>query len=73
VSELIRRRALQKRIVPVTDLKMIGELRKIGGLIKLVYNETGGLYKQKTGALLDELHAAVIRVGRRRDDEENRK
>lgn len=66
ISELIRRRALQKRIVPVTDLKTISELRRIGGLIKFFYNETGGLYRHRTAALLDELHAAVVRVGKER-------
>jgi hypothetical protein len=65
LSELIRRRALQKRFVPATDLKTISELRRIGGLIKHLFNETNGLYRQKTSALLDELYAAVVRVGRK--------
>jgi hypothetical protein len=69
VSELVRRRALQRRIVPATDLKTISELRRIGGLIKLVHNETNGLYRQKTAELLNELHAAAVRVGRKREDE----
>ena len=65
LSELIRRRALQRKIVPATDLKTISELRRIGGLIKHLFNETGGLYRHQTSLLLDELHAAIIRVGRR--------
>jgi hypothetical protein len=64
LSELIRRRSLQKRVTPVTDLKTISELRKIGGLLKLSFSETGGLYRQKTAALLDELQAAILRVGK---------
>jgi hypothetical protein len=68
VSELIRRRALGKQVASVTDLKMLLELRRIGGLIKHLFNETNGLYRQKTSALLDELHAAVVRVGRRREE-----
>jgi hypothetical protein len=47
---------------------MLSELRRIGGLIKHLFNETNGLYRQKTSALLDELHAAVVRVGRRREE-----
>ncbi|MDR0411547.1 MAG: MobB mobilization protein [Treponema sp.] len=69
VSELIRRRAMQMRVVSVTDLKMLSELRRIGGLMKHLFNETNGLYRQKTAELLSELHAAVVRVGRKREDE----
>ena len=69
VSELIRRRALEKRITAVTDLKMLSELRRLGGLIKHLFNETNGLYRQKTSVLLDELHAAVVRIGRKRKEE----
>jgi hypothetical protein len=69
VSELVRRRALEKRISAVTDLKMLSELRRIGGLVKHFFNETNGLYRQKTSALLDELHAAAVRIGRRREEE----
>ena len=65
VSELIRRRALGKHVPAVADLKTLSELRRIGGLIKHLFNETNGLYRQKTSALLDELHAAVVRIGRR--------
>jgi hypothetical protein len=70
VSELVRRRALKMRVVPAADLKMLSELRRIGGLIKLVHNETNGLYRQKTSALLDELHAAAVRVSRRQERQE---
>ncbi len=69
VSELVRRRSLQKRIVPVTDLKMISELRRIGGLIKHLFNETNGLYGRKTSELLNELHAAILRLGQRREND----
>jgi len=68
VSELIRRKALGKHVVSVIDSKMLSELRRIGGLIKHLFNETNGLYRQKTSALLDELHAAAVRVGRKREE-----
>jgi hypothetical protein len=63
VSELVRRRSLHRRVVPVADLKMISELRRIGGLIKLSFSETGGIYSGKTAMILDELRSAIIRVG----------
>ena len=67
LSELVRRRALGIHVSSVTDLKILSELRRLGGLIKHFFNETNGLYRQKTSALLDELHAAVIRIGRRQE------
>jgi hypothetical protein len=69
VSELLRRRALKKRVVPVTDLKMLSELRRLGGLLKHLHNESNGLYSRETARLLNELHAAAVRVGRGREDE----
>ena len=68
VSELVRQRALGIHVASVTDLKMLSELRRIGGLVKHFFNETNGLYRQKTSALLDELHAAAVRIGRRREE-----
>jgi hypothetical protein len=65
LSELVRRKAMQMRIVSVTDLKVLSELRRIGGLIKLIHNETNGLYRQKTAEILNELRAAAVRIGRR--------
>ena len=46
-------------------MKMISELRRIGGLVKLSFGETGGIYSGKTAAILDELRSAIIRVGRK--------
>lgn len=67
VSELVRRRSLHRRVVPAADLKMISELRRIGGLIKLSFNATGGVYSGKTAMILDELHSAIVRVGSKED------
>jgi hypothetical protein len=63
VSELVRRRSLNRRVVPAADLKVISELRRIGGLLKLSFKETNGAYGDTTAAVLDELRNAIIRVG----------
>jgi hypothetical protein len=68
VSELVRRRSLHRRVVPAADLKTISELRRIGGLIKLSFSQTGGIYSGKTAAILEELRAAIIRVGKKERD-----
>jgi hypothetical protein len=67
VAEFIRRRALGKIVMPATDIKTIAELRRLGGLFKLFFSETGGLHKEKTAVLLDELQAAILRVGQKND------
>ena len=64
ISELVRRRSLGRRVAPKADLKVIAELRRFGGLLKLIHNETGGLWNAKTGPLLDDARAAIIRIGR---------
>ena len=67
VSELVRRRAMNIHVVSAVDMKMLSELRRIGGLVKFTHNETNGLYRQKTAELLDELRAAVVRIGQKRE------
>ena len=64
LSELVRRRSLKLPVIPKTDLKMISELRRLGGLIKRFFTETGGIYRGKTSPLLDEWREAIIRVGK---------
>jgi hypothetical protein len=70
VSELIRRRAMKIRVVSAVDMKTLSELRRLGGLLKHLFNETNGLYRQKTTEILNELHAAAVRVGRRQERQE---
>ena len=70
LSELIRRRALKRRVLPAVDLRLIAELRKIGGLVKMIYSETGGMYSRKTSAILDELQATVVSIRGRIKKEE---
>ena len=73
LAELVRRRALKKRVLPAVDLRLIAELRKIGGLVKMIYSETGGMYSRKTSAILDELQATVVSIRDRIHRQENRK
>ncbi|MDR1508026.1 MAG: MobB mobilization protein [Synergistaceae bacterium] len=67
VSELVRRRSLHRRVAPATDLKAISELRRIGGLLKLSFRETGGVYGDTTAAILNDLREAIIMIGRKGD------
>ncbi len=62
VAELVRKRALEQPVVPRTDATTIRELRRIGGLLKKVHNDSGGVYARQTAAVLDTLHAAIGRL-----------
>jgi len=64
VAELVRRRALGRPVVSRTDATMIRELRRLGGLLKMVHVESGGAYSRETAAALDALHAAIRRMAR---------
>jgi len=59
VAELVRLRALGRPVVSRTDATTIRELRRIGGLLKMVHVESGGAYRQQTAELLTTLRAAV--------------
>jgi hypothetical protein len=71
VSELVRLRVLGRPVVGRTDATTIRELRRLGGLLKMVHLDSGGAYSEQTGEALGELRAAIGRVageepGRRR-------
>lgn len=52
VSELIRRRALGRRVIANTDSVVLRELRRQGGLLKHIHNQSVGAYSLDTAAAL---------------------
>jgi hypothetical protein len=62
VAELVRRRALGRPVVSRTDATTLRELRRLGGLLKLVHVESGGAYSRETAAALRTLGAAIARL-----------
>jgi hypothetical protein len=57
ISEFMRRRALGKQIVPKSDLGILSELRRLGGLLKHVHLETRGSYSELTANAIRALEA----------------
>ena len=55
LSELVRRRYFGKPIIANADAVMIKELRRVGGLLKHVHNESKERYSQETAAALTVL------------------
>jgi hypothetical protein len=63
LSALSRRRMLGRRVVANVDEVMIRELRRLGGLLKLVHVESGGAYSERTDDALRAVKAAIETLG----------
>ncbi|MHA6848130.1 plasmid mobilization protein [Ralstonia syzygii] len=59
VSELVRRRYFGRPIVASTDMVMVRELRRMGGLLKHIHNTTDGVYSRETAQALVEIAAQI--------------
>ena len=55
ISEYVRKRVLGFHIMPKSELNILKELRRLGGLIKYVHNESRGAYSQETATALNAL------------------
>jgi hypothetical protein len=66
VSELVRRRYFGRPIIASTDAVMLKELRRIGGLLKHIYNESRGDYSKETAAALTAIRSYIERLSRDR-------
>jgi hypothetical protein len=64
VAELIRTRAIDRPVVSRTDATTIRELRRLGGLLKKVHVDSGGVYSRETASALTALRAAIIQLAR---------
>jgi hypothetical protein len=59
LSSLMRSRGLGKRVAAKSDLRVLAELRRMGGLLKHLHNETKGAYSSLTSDCLKEIAAYV--------------
>ena len=50
---------IRKLVAASGDAAVIRELRRLGGLLKLVHRESGGAYSKTTDAALTELESAL--------------
>ena len=63
LSAYVRRRALGLPVHSKADAQTINELRKLGGLVKHIHNQSGGAYSVDTAAILVQILEAINRVG----------
>jgi len=59
MSELVRRRYFGRPIIANADAVMIKELRRLGGLVKLVHTESNGVNSKATAEALGALKAYI--------------
>ncbi len=62
MSELVRRRYFGRPIIANADAVMIKELRRIGGLLKHVHNQSQGSYSNETAQALSELRTYIDKL-----------
>lgn len=55
VSEYVRRRTLGRRVSSVMDVRILSELRRQGGLLKKIFNESNGMYSDKIAVALENI------------------
>jgi hypothetical protein len=64
VSAYCRRLVLGRVVTARVDTTIVGELRRLGGLLKLVHTESGGAYSHATADALAAVRDAIQRVAR---------
>jgi phosphate uptake regulator len=57
LSAFARKRLLGQRVASQADLAVLGELRRLGGLLKHIHNETRGAYSDLTRQAIRDLSA----------------
>jgi len=62
LSEYIRKRALGMPVRSRADEQTINELRRLGGLLKHIHNQTGGEHSKGTAGALVEITEAIKRI-----------
>lgn len=62
VSEFLRCAALGRKTRSVMDSQVINELRRLGGLQKHLFNESGGSLSQEYATVLKAIEAAIHRI-----------
>lgn len=62
MSELVRRRYFGRPIIAHADVVIIKELRRLGGLLKHVHNESNGINSKESAEVLIALKAYIERL-----------
>jgi NADH:ubiquinone oxidoreductase subunit D len=61
-AALARQRLLGQRVASRADLAVLAELRRLGGLFKHSYTETGGVYSELTANAIRDISNCVKKI-----------
>ena len=64
VSEYVRRRICGVSIPSKLEKRMLSELRRQGGLLKFIFNESCGMYTEKIDNTLDSINSFIQNLER---------
>ena len=64
IAEIARRRNLGHAIASKMDLRVLSELRRLGGLVKYAFSKTGDTYSKDTAETLHALTSCVRKMER---------
>jgi hypothetical protein len=59
LSAFVRKRVFSQHVASKADLAVLAELRRLGGLLKHIHNETRGAYSDLTAQAIRDLSAYV--------------
>ena len=62
MSELVRRRYFGRPIIANADAIMLKELRRLGGLLKHIHNQSAGAYSQATASAIADLRVYIQKL-----------
>lgn len=62
VSKYLRFVSLKRRVISRYEDNLIHELRRLGGLMKLVHNENKGSYSETTAGAINDIRNAVRKI-----------
>ena len=59
ISEYVRWRTLGRRVSSVMDVRMLSELRRQGGLLKRIFIESNGVYREETAVAIGNINKFI--------------
>jgi len=63
-AELIRRRSTGHKVLADSDLTLIAELRRQGGLLKKIHLDSAGAYSDLTASALTAIRESIRRLAK---------
>ena len=67
MTTLLKNSVSNKKMIAKTDTLMLNELRRVGGLAKKIFNESGGAHSSETSKILLEVSQTIKKIGAKND------